>query len=293
MRSFDYFREYKTTMSRKFNPIISVIDDGLKLPDPVGAWSEKKYSLMGGYCEIFNSGIKNKFSNRVFIDLFAGAGYVPIKEKNKILKSSSLIALSIPTPFTKYIFCEMDEEKLSALEKRARREHSDKDMSFIRGDSNQTVDRVIEEIKKLGPSTISFSFVDPFSLNLHFETIEKLSKVGKIDFLILLALMMNANRNLHNFIAEESKVIDLYIKKSDWRETFVKGETRKEDFIKFIAATYDQNMHNLGYKVKNEGLKPKVDADGYNLSLTTSPFIQRARWGMNFFRKSKSIISIK
>jgi len=280
-------------MSRKFNPIISVIDDGLKLPDPVGAWSEKKYSLMGGYCEIFNSGIKNKFSNRVFIDLFAGAGYVPIKEKNKILKSSSLIALSIPTPFTKYIFCEMDEEKLSALEKRARREHSDKDMSFIRGDSNQTVDRVIEEIKKLGPSTISFSFVDPFSLNLHFETIEKLSKVGKIDFLILLALMMNANRNLHNFIAEESKVIDLYIKKSDWRETFVKGETRKEDFIKFIAATYDQNMHNLGYKVKNEGLKPKVDADGYNLSLTTSPFIQRARWGMNFFRKSKSIISIK
>jgi len=270
-------------MAKKFNPIITVNDDGLKLPDPVGSWSEKKYSLMGGYCEIFNAGIKNKFTNRVFIDLFAGAGYAPIKDKRKILKSSSLIALSIPTPFTKYIFCEMDKEKLAALEIRAKREHPEKDMIFIPGDSNQTIDIVINEIKKLGLSTISFSFVDPFSLNLHFETVEKLSKVGRIDFLILLALMMNANRNVHNFIDEESKVIDLFIKKSNWRETFLKGETRREDFIKFIADVYDQNMLELGYKVKNEGLKPKVDADEYNLSLYYLAFYSKSPLGNKFF----------
>ncbi len=270
-------------MAKKFNPIIPVANDGLKLPDPVGAWSEKKYSLVGGYSEIFNAGIKKKFTNRVYIDLFAGAGYAPIKGKNKILKSSPLVALSIPTPFTKYIFCEMDEEKMQALEIRARREHPDKDMVFVQGDSNKTVEKVIEEIKQLGVSTISFSFVDPFSLNLHFETIEKLSKVGKIDFLILLALMMNANRNLHNFIDEESKIIDLFIKKSDWRATFLKGETRKEDFIKFIADTYDENMLNLGYKVKNEGLKPKVDADEYNLSLYYLAFYSKSPLGNKFF----------
>lgn len=270
-------------MAKKINPIISVANDGLKLPDPVGAWSEKKYSLMGGYCEIFNAGIKNKFTNRVYIDLFAGAGHVPIKGKNKILKSSPLIALSIPTPFTKYIFCEMDEEKISALEIRAKREHPDKNIVFIKGDSNSNVDKVIAEIEQLGVSTISFSFVDPFSLNLHFETIEKLSRVGRIDFLILLALMMNANRNLHNFIDEESNVIDLFIKKSDWRNTFLRGETRKEDFIKFIADTYDENMLNLGYKVKNEGLKPKVDADEYNLSLYYLAFYSKSPLGNKFF----------
>lgn len=268
---------------RKFDPIITVQDDGLKLPDPVGAWSEKKYSLMGGYCEIFNEAIKSKFTNRVYVDLFAGAGYAPIKGKNKILKSSPLIALSVPTPFTKYIFCEMDSEKISALELRARREHPDKDMIFIRGDSNQNVEEVIKEINKLGLSTISFCFIDPFSLNLHFETIEKLSRVGRIDFLILLALMMNANRNLHNFIDEESKVIDLYINKNNWRDSFLKGETRKEDFIKFIADTYDQNMTRLGYKVKNEGLKPKVDADEYNLSLYYLAFYSKHPLGNKFF----------
>jgi len=110
-----------------------------------------------------------------------------------------------------------------------------------------------------------------------------MSKVGKVDFLILLALMMNANRNLHNFIVEESNVIDLYIKKTDWRDSFKKGETRKEEFIKFIAGVYDQNMLNLGYKVKNEGLKPKVDADEYNLSLYYLAFYSKNPLGNKFF----------
>ncbi|HTB52867.1 MAG TPA: three-Cys-motif partner protein TcmP [Ferruginibacter sp.] len=268
---------------KRFDPIIVVNNDGLKLPDPVGAWSEKKYELVGGYCDIFNDGIKNKFKNRVYIDLFAGAGFAPIKGKNKILKTSALIALSIPNPFTKYIFCEMDQEKIDTLEKRARKEFPDTDMTFICGDSNKTVELVINEVKKLGLSTISFCFVDPFSLNLHFETIEKLSQLGRIDFLILLALMMNAKRNLHNFIEEESKTIDLYIKKSDWREPFLKGEARKEDFIKFLADTYDQNMKSLGYLVKNEGLKPKVDADEFNLSLYYLAFYSKHNLGNKFF----------
>lgn len=270
-------------MAKKFNPIIPVVNDGLKLPNPVGSWSEKKYSLLGGYCEIFNAGIKNKFTNRVYIDLFAGAGYAPIKGKNKILKSSPLIALSIPTPFTKYIFCELDKEKLEALKIRAEREHPEKDIMFIQGDSNQTVDEVIKEVKKLGSSTISFAFVDPFSLNLNFSTIKKLSKLGRVDFLILLALMMNANRNLHNFIMEQSKIIDQFIDKNNWREPFLLGETRKEDFIKFLADTYDTNMSDLGYQVRNEGLKPKVDADEFNLSLYYLAFYSKNPLGNKFF----------
>ncbi len=267
----------------KFSPIIHVEDDGLKLPEPVGVWCEKKYSLVGGYCEIFNAGIKNKFQNRVYIDLFAGAGFAPVKGKNKILKTSALIALSIPTPFTKYIFCEMDTEKISALEQRAKRDHPKKDIVFISGDSNQTIEQVIKQVRDLGSSTISFCFVDPFSLNLHFETIEKLSKVGKIDFLILLALMMNANRNLHNFIVEQSKTIDLFIKRTNWREPFRNGEIRREDFIKFLADTYDDNMLKLGYEVKNEGMKPKVDAEEYNLALYYLAFYSKHKLGNKFF----------
>lgn len=248
----------------------------------------KKYSLLGGYCEIFNKGIKNLFTNRVYIDLFAGSGYAPIKRKNKILKSSPLIALTIPTPFTKYIFCEYDKEKIEALEVRVKREHPDKDVLFIQGDSNKNVALVSNEIKKLGNSTITFCFIDPFSLNLHFDTIKEISKLGKVDFLILLALMMGAKRNFHNYIVERSNVVELFIDKKEWREPFINKEIRKEEFISFIAKHYDENMYKLGYKIRSEGLKPKVDADEYRLALYYLAFYSKHPLGNKFFLKFKN-----
>ena len=107
--------------------------------------------------------------------------------------------------------------------------------------------------------------------------------MGRVDFLILLALMMNAKRNLHNYIVEESKVIDLFIDRSNWREPFKNTEVRKENFIKFLAKCYDENMIRLGYNVKNEGLKPKVDADEYNLSLYYLAFYSKHELGNKFF----------
>ena len=170
-----------------------------------------------------------------------------------------------------------------ALKERARREFPEKDIVYLLGDSNELIEDVSKEIKNLGPSTISFCFVDPFSLNLHFDTVEKLARVGRIDFLILLALMMNANRNLHNFILEHSKIIDLFLKKTNWRDVFLTGEVRKEDFIRFLADTYDNNMKELGYIVKDQGLKPKVDAEEFNLSLYYLAFYSKHPLGNKFF----------
>ncbi len=271
----------------KFNPIIEVEKDEFFLPKPVGPWAENKYSLMGGYSSIFNQGIKNKFKNRVYIDLFSGAGYAPIKGRNKILKSSPLISLSIPEPFTHYIFCELNRKKLNALKCRVERDYPDKldSIYFVEGDSNKNIGEVVKIIKKLGQSTISFCFVDPFSLNLHFSTIGELSKVGKIDFLILLALQMDANRNYIYYSEEENKKIDLFIDRSNWRDPFKNLKVSRNDFIKYLAQVYDENMLQLGYKVKNEGLKPRVDANQYNLALYYLAFYSKNDLGNKFFKE--------
>src|ERR1043165_7534978 len=101
----------------KFNPLVPVEDDGLIIPE-VGVWGEKKYKLVGGYCEIFTTGMKYKWDNLVYIDLFAGAGFARIKRTNKILMSSAMIALSVSNKFAKYVLCEEDPEKLAALKTR-------------------------------------------------------------------------------------------------------------------------------------------------------------------------------
>jgi three-Cys-motif partner protein len=266
---------------------MEVQDDGLFLPEAVGPWAEMKYSLMGGYAYLFNNAIKNKFINRVYIDLFAGAGYAPIKGRNKIVKSSALISLSLPEPFTHYIFCEMDPNRMLALKERVKREHFSKLSScyFLEGDSNVNVNEVVSIVNSLQNSTISFAFIDPFSLNLHFSTVEELSRIGKVDFLILLALQMDANRNFMNYSDEKNKKVDLFIGRNNWREPFRNMEVNRGEFISYLARVYDENMDRLGYKVKNEGLKPKVDAVEYNLALYYLAFYSKHPLGNRFFKE--------
>jgi three-Cys-motif partner protein len=80
-------------------------DDGLTCPE-VGAWAETKHRLLALYDELFSTGMKNKWDQRVYIDLYAGAGYSRIRGTKTILQGSPIIALTVPDPFDKYILCE-------------------------------------------------------------------------------------------------------------------------------------------------------------------------------------------
>ena len=267
-----------------FNPIISVSDDGLYLPE-IGAWAEQKYRLVGGYCEIFTTGMKNLWDNLTYIDLFAGAGYARIKNSNKIRMSSALIAMSVRHKFNKYILCEEDENCMAALQARVGKHFPEANVQYISGDSNQKVDEILEAIPRHSKEekVLRFCFVDPFSLNLKFETIRKISKVGKIDFLILLALYMDANRNLMNYISDNSDKIDEFIDDSSWRVPFKSGNLASNDFIRFLAEKYDENMRQLNYidPVK----KHLIKIGDKNVPLYYLAFYSKHARGNDFYQK--------
>src|SRR5450759_229745 len=99
---------------------LRVADDGLITPE-VGGWAETKYLLLALYDGLFSTGMKNKWDQRVYLDLYAGAGYSRIQGTSKFLKASPMIALTVTHPFDKYIFCEGREDLLDALEARVQR----------------------------------------------------------------------------------------------------------------------------------------------------------------------------
>ncbi len=195
----------------EFHPIIYVMDDTFCIDD-VGGWAKEKYNLVGQYCHVFTKSMRDKWDNLVYIDLFAGSGYARIRESKRIVKNSALISLSIPFPFTKYILCEKDELRYNALKQRIKRDHSAIDVSILNGDCNLIVDDIIEliPIPKKGNTVLCFCFVDPFSLNLNFSTIKKLSRY-KIDFLILLALGMDARRNYKHYLKLDNNNVELFL----------------------------------------------------------------------------------
>ena len=76
---------------------IEAFDDGLYTPE-VGPWAENKYKILHHYNHMFATGMKNRFHNRVYIDLFSSAGIAKIRDTNRFVLTSSLIAMNLPDP---------------------------------------------------------------------------------------------------------------------------------------------------------------------------------------------------
>lgn len=268
----------------KFNSQIETKPDGLFTPT-VREWSLEKYKLVGSYCDIFTNGMKYKWNQLVYVDLFAGAGYAKIKESNKTYLNSALLAMSIPTPFSKYILCEQDEERFEALSERVKRDFSHLNCELIKGDSNKNVDRVIKALPQFGKGNtrLPFCFVDPYSLNLNFATIKALGQT-LMDFLILQALHMDANRNFDTYLNDENTKIAEYLGISNWRELFEKdGMIYRKDFVKFLAEQYQEQMSKLGYqKVKH---MHQIRSNEKNLPLYYLSFYSKHPTGEKFFKE--------
>jgi len=272
-----------------FNPLIEVKADDLYTPE-VREWSLEKYKLVGSYCDIFTSGMKNKWGKLVYIDLFAGAGYAKVIEKNKIYKNSAFIAMSTPNTFAKYILCEQDPERFNALKARVERDFNHLDVTLLHCDSNNNTRQIKQAmpVYMKGSTVLSFCFVDPFSLNLKFSTIKDLGDKF-VDFLILQALHMDANRNFVKYINEQSNTISDYLGFQDWRKDFESdGVLNNKDFVKFLSDSYQKQMNLLGYQTTKHA--HPIRSSSRNLPLYYLSFFSRHLRGEEFFTKVKSRI---
>ncbi len=267
--------------TQKFNPIIEVADDGMECAE-VGRWAQEKYNLVGAYANIFTKSMRSLWNNLVYIDLYAGSGYSKIADTNKIIKSSPLIALSLPVPFDKYIFCEKKDASFKAL--KARVEKESKDIVLVQGDCNEKINEIKGHIPKYsrGNTVLTFCFVDPFSLNLQFTTIKKLSHNIAIDFLILLALGMDANRNLKIYLNKNNNRINSFLDNKDWRKDY----SPPQDFVKFLSGYFSKNMHSLGYIIEPNSMH-QIRSDDKNLPLYHLAFFSKNRLGNKFWREVK------
>lgn len=269
-------------MKKNFDPIIYVENDGLKTSD-VGIWAMEKYQLLGGYCDIFTKGMRSKWKNLVYLDLFSSAGYSRIRENGKLVKSSPLIALSIPTKFDKYIFCEEDTELFSALTKRVEKTNKILNVELFNENCNLAIDKIKNSIPdySVNNTVLSFCFLDPYDLSINFSTVKNLAS-GLIDFLILQALHMDGNRNFRTYLSENNEKINNYLGRDDWRKLWEKSKLLPKDFVRFLADQYDDNMKKLGYLTAKRHL---IKLPFKNVPLYYLTFYSKHKTGLDFFDK--------
>jgi len=223
-----------------------VEDDGLICPE-VGQWSEEKYRLISLYDELFSSGMKNKWDQRTYIDLYAAAGHSRIRGTSLRLKGSPILALKVNCPFDRYIFCEEVPERLEALKKRCETAAPANDIRYVSGSCDEHVDEICAAIPRgsRNNKVLSLCLVDPYDFGMKFETIRKLSNVF-MDFVVLLAVGMDAARNYDTYVDGNSTKIDEALGNNKWRERW-KTKTSKSEFRDFLAMEFAASMESLGY----------------------------------------------
>lgn len=216
-------------------------DDGLHTPE-VGEWGVEKYLRVWMYDQIFTTSMKGKWK-RTYVDLFAGAGHALLKESGRKVLSSAMLALHVTHRFDRYVLCEANPVRMAALRERVGRAAPETDVVFVDGDANQIAERIVQAIPS---DALAFCFVDPFGTNIRLNTIRVLS-ARRIDFLILLALGMDANRNQAIYRSEESTRLDDFLGDPSWRERWAAEEKQGGRFQRFLAQEYAGAMRSLGY----------------------------------------------
>ena len=263
---------------------VPVQDDGL-VTNPIGPWAEDKYRYVGMYAEMFATGMKNKWPRRLYLDLFSGPGYSRVRDTGRVVLGSPMIALSLPDPFDEYVFSDESPEALDALRIRVAGLDQQLPVTYIPGDANVAVARIVTVVSATpSKSTLSFCFLDPYKLNIHFQTVQRIAEGRAVDFLILLALYIDANRNIQWYVGDDNPTIDLFLGDRTWRPRWKTAERAGDSIVKFLANEYSARMGQIGYLTMTLEDMVKVRTHDKRLPLYYLAFFSKHAKGLEFWR---------
>lgn len=221
-----------------------------------------------------------------YIDLQAGPGKNQIG--SDILLGSPLIALKINPPFDHYWFNELGQEEHGALQERISVSPYKDRVHLQQADVNVAVDEVVAAIRRMDQearsqgkwSTFNVAFLDPEGLEIHWETVEKLARMNRMDLIINFSTS-GIIRNLH-----QDTVIDRYFGNHMWKKTVTSTDPlqRRRQFIntyrdQLKPFRYYTNVdEDLGYH--DIAMRNSKNAEVYSLV-----FASKHKVGDDFWQK--------
>lgn len=261
--------------------------DGLYTPD-IKRHSLEKIRLHNRYAQTFAAAMYRKWPQMAYLGLYAGAGHAHVAGTTETVETSALAVLRQQPRFTDYIYVDNDPRCVSALTTRTAPLVGNARLTIIPGDVNESADAIVRAMPTFGPDhgLLSFCFIDPFDLQLRFDTIRALSRF-RIDFLVLLMLGVDARRNFRLYLDDpaSSRIGDL-IDCPDWRNEYQPGQ----NVIHFLLSKFDQAMQRLGYPSASDQAHP-IRVTGMGVLQYVLAFYSRNPLGARFWRDARAGIT--
>ncbi|HEX2915468.1 MAG TPA: three-Cys-motif partner protein TcmP [Chloroflexia bacterium] len=175
-----------------------------------GDWTAEKLTHIRKYLAAYVTALKRQNFETIYVDAFAGTGYNTVKtdssqldtvlsnltenDNQKFLDGSARIALQVQPMFNKYVFIEKSQSRFVELEK-LKAEFPDKAarIELVREDANIFIRRFCSSMRQNQRAVI---FLDPFGMQVSWETIQSIAATKKIDLWYLFPSGIGVNRML-------------------------------------------------------------------------------------------------
>lgn len=105
------------------------------------------------------------------------------------------------------------------------------------------------------------------------------------DFLVLLAVGMDANRNYDHYVDGDHPKIDDALGNTEWRERLKAHPNSRKNFRQFLAKEFAKSMQSLNYlKVETHQMK-EVRSDEKNLPLYYLALFSRSKVAYKYWEQ--------
>ena len=164
---------------------MSVLDDRSS-PLWGGSWTGTKLTMLGEYLKTYTTILKKQPFHLTYFDAFAGTGTVELKrdiDEEHFLAGSPMIALAVDDkPFDSFVFVEHIEAKAAQLRQTIEKYEAAERARVIVGDANPELRAFC---KNMGQYDRAVVFLDPFALDVRWETVRAVAESCKCDTWIL------------------------------------------------------------------------------------------------------------
>jgi three-Cys-motif partner protein len=176
--------------------------------------TDLKLALVEAYLKAFTTALRRFFPELWFFDAFAGTGErtvrvaarggdlfdEPAPESVERRRGSATIAIEVTPPFDRIIFVEKRPRSIAAL-RALRDQYSHRQIEVIAGDANREI------IEAIGLAdwrrTRAAMFLDPYGMNVDWETLKAVAQTGAIDVWYLFSMS-----GLYRQAARKAEAID-------------------------------------------------------------------------------------
>lgn len=139
-----------------------------------GFWTRGKLDILRDYLDSLTTASKNKATDFIYLDLFAGQSQNTDRDTGVPIEGSARIALSTENPpFTTLRF--FDLSHAHDLEKELAPMIGGRDVQFVQGDCNTEIVRFLEGLRNKAWAP-AFAFIDPDGPDCWWTTLEHLAR---------------------------------------------------------------------------------------------------------------------